>query len=217
MSQNHNFSLECVWESSDPMMSSALVSLCMTFSSIYMCVMGDYTLLLYSHYAALWASEQHNGSYVLPGTSWYTEVHTQIHSDTVTDYHTTFLRLFSLLPWYVFCSIPDMNPSSSCLPQAKTHPLVQPCTILQQPLPHFFPLPCLKSQCRRPAAHQPDPVSVLKFSSPCSWLGLCPSSPASSLAPDLQALVRLTMSLSTLHPLCPPAPAPRLSSVYSQP
>lgn len=71
-----------------------------TFSSIYI---TDYTLLLYSHYVALWASQQHNGSYFLPGTSWYTKAHTQIYSDTVTVTLTPFISpLICLLfhTWY---------------------------------------------------------------------------------------------------------------------
>lgn len=157
---------------------------------------------------------------VRAGTLQHTPKYTRILSPILSH---NLSRAFSFLSWYVFCSIPDMSPSSSCLVQAKAHPLVQPCIIQQQLLSHFFPpstmfwnLSCTSAsvffmfyyqlQSRRSSfpAHAPS-------------LAFAPSSPASSLSPDLQALVRLTSSFSTLQPLCSPVPTPRLSSVYFQP
>ncbi len=200
-------------------MSFALVSPNMTFSSVYI---TDYTLLLYSHYAALWASEQHNGSYVLPGTSWYTKAHTQIHSDTVTDSITwPFFKSFHFSPDMSFVSIPDMNPSSSCLAQAKTHPLVQPCIILQQPPPQFSSSTLFESSAQSSSCTSASVwLFYYRLQSQCSSFPALAPGLAFASAPRphiwLQTF-RPTSSLSTLHPLCPPAPAPRLSSVYSQP
>lgn len=99
-----------------------------------------------------------------------------------------------------------MNPSSSCLAQAKTHPLVQPCTMLKLPLPHFSPLPCLKSQRSRPAAHQPQ-FGYFITSSSLSLLWF----PQRSLL-VLSSLV-LGSTLSGLHLLCPPSPSPQASAL----
>lgn len=174
-------------------MSFALVSPYMTFSCVYI---TDYTLLLYSHYAALWASEQHNGSYVLPGTSWYTEAHTQIHSDTVNDSlshdlsSTLFISpliclLFRYLIWTPLAPVWHR--------QRPTH-WFNPALFCNNLLPNFFLFPVwdLSAVIQLHislglAVLLPAPVSVLQFSSTSSWFGLCVSSQASYLAPDLQA------------------------------
>lgn len=158
---------------------------------------------------------------VRAGTLQHTPKYTRILSPILSH---NLSRAFSFLSWYVFCSIPDMSPSSSCLVQAKAHPLVQPCIIQQQLLSHFFfPLyHVLKSQLHISFSfflmfYYQLQSRRSSFPAHAPSLAFAPSSPASSLSPDLQDLVRLTSSFSTLHPLCSPVPTPRLSSVYFQP
>lgn len=114
-------------------------------SNIYI---TDYTLLLYCHYAALRASEQHNGSNILPGTSCYSGAHAQVHSDAVSDSlpPVPFSNSFHFSPWYVFCSTPDMNPWSSWSAQVKAHPLFSLHPADQPCCDYFIPSSCLTAR-----------------------------------------------------------------------
>lgn len=116
MSQNHNLSLCSMFDNHQTprcLLLSYHLTLSAAFTSL---ITPSYYIPITLHYGLQSCTMVLTSCQVRAGTAKHTPKHTQ---DTVTD---SLSHKPSFLPWYVFCSTPDMNPSSSCLAQGKDPP-----------------------------------------------------------------------------------------------